>query len=298
MNKMSSIGNKQGNALRFHAPTRQRANTPTVLRRKTIGFIGIGTMGQAIVKGLLKHGVSARRIVACDASEETRREVARHFGIRITYDNRKLLEESDIVILAIKPQHLSEVTSQLASSFSRKQLVISIAAGITLKWLQARLRDVPVIRVMPNLPAIVGQGFSAIALGRKATKRDQIVAEALFRSVGEVIRLPERHFDAITAISGSGPAYVFFLVQAWEDAARSLGLPQEIATQAIRATLRGGTELIHGSSDSISSLIAQVASKGGTTEAALKVLGRRRVALHLMEAMRAAARRSKELSWS
>ena len=253
-------------------------------------------MGQALIKGLLAQGASPRRLWAADVRSAARREVARRFKIRVTGDNRELARHARILVLAVKPQQCPGVLDELAGHLTRHHLVISIAAGITLRWLQARLPGIPVVRVMPNLPAIVGCGFSAVALGRHAVLRHRAAARALFGTVGEVIELPERDFNAITAVSGSGPAYVFFLVQAWERAARSLGLPPAAASSAIRQTLRGSLRLLECSSASAGELIGKVASKKGTTEAALKVLARRRVSAHFIEALRAAERRSKALS--
>jgi pyrroline-5-carboxylate reductase len=216
----------------------------------------------------------------------------------VTEDNLEVVRRSNIVILAVKPQQFAEVVAGIAPTITRGQLIISIAAGITLRWLQERLPDVPLVRVMPNLPATVGCGFSAVVLGRSTGARHRAKALALFQTVGEVVELPERHLDAITAVSGSGPAYVFFLVQMWEAAAASLGLPRSVAERAIRQTLEGSLRLLQASGEPASVLMGKVASKRGTTEAALKVLARQRVSVHFMEALRAAARRSKELSWS
>ena len=268
------------------------------LRGKALGFIGAGTMGQALMKGLLVQGISARALRASDANGATRREVSRRFGVDVRADNAAVARRSDIVILAVKPQQFQEIVLQLAPHVTRRQLVITIAAGITLRWLQRRLPGVPVIRVMPNLPATIGSAFSAIAPGRAATTQHRAMAKALFGAVGQVAELPERYFDAITAVSGSGPAYVFFLVHMWEEAARSLGLPPAVASGAVRQTLEGSMRLLQASRLSASELIGKVASKRGTTEAALKVLAKRRVAAHFAEALRAAARRSRALSWS
>lgn len=270
----------------------------SLLRGQVIGFIGAGTMGQALIKGLLAQGVSRAALRAADASAATRRRVTRRFHIPIDADNVAVARRSNIIVLAVKPQQFPEVIQQLGPHVSRRQLVITIAAGIRLRWLQARLPGVPLARVMPNLPATVGYGFSAIALGRAVTARHQAQVCALFSTVGRVAKLPERYFDAVTAVSGSGPAYVFFLVRAWEDAARLLGLPSPAASDAIRQTLEGSVRLLRDSRLPASALIDKVASKKGTTEAALTVLARRRVAAHFAEALRAATRRSKALSWS
>ena len=255
-------------------------------------------MGQALIKGLLATGVSPRRLWAADAHDAPRRQVARRFRIRVTGDNIEVARHARILVLAVKPQQCPDVLKQLRGHLTSRHLVISIAAGITLRWLQTRLPGIAVVRVMPNLPAKVGCGFSVISIGRSTRPRHRATALALFGAVGDVLELPERHFDAVTAVSGSGPAYVFFLVQAWEQAARSLGLPPAAAASAIRQTLRGSVCLLRSSSATAGALIGQVASKKGTTEAALTVLAQRRTARHLVEAIRAAARRSKALSWS
>jgi len=255
-------------------------------------------MGQALIKGLLASGLSPRRLHASDPSVAVRRAVSRRYHLAVSNDNVRTARRSDVLILAVKPQQMPDVLAALTPHIRREQLVISIAAGITLRWLESRLRLTPVIRAMPNLPATVGCGFSAITLGRRARPRHRALAVALFGAVGEVVELPERCFDAVTAVSGSGPAYVFFLAHAWTEAARALGLPPDITGRAVRQTLAGSVRLLRASSEPASRLIGRVASKGGTTEAALKVLAKRRVAAHLIEALRAAARRSRQLSWS
>lgn len=268
------------------------------LRGVTIGVIGAGTMGRALIQGLAARGLSRHAILAADPNPAARRDVRRRFHLAVTGENGRVADRADILILAVKPQQFSEVIAGIAPRLARRPLIISIAAGITLRWLQARLPGVPLVRVMPNLAATVGSGFSAIALGRWSTARHRAIALAVFGAVGDVVEVPERCFDAITAVSGSGPAYVFFLVQAWETAARSLGLPKAVAERAIRQTLKGSTRLLEAGGEPPAALIAKVASKGGTTEAALARLAKRRVVEHFAEALRAAANRSKALSWS
>ena len=269
------------------------------LRGLRIGFIGAGTMGKALMKGLLAHGFSHRKLLAVDTNPEARRAVRRVFHVSATADLMSVIHRSDVMILSVKPQQFPALLAHIAPHVDRRQLVISIAAGIPLRWLQARLPSgVPVIRVMPNLPVTVGSGFSALAPGRAATRRHRAIAAALFGAAGDVEELPERCFDAITAVSGSGPAYIFFLVEAWEQAARRLGLSPVVAARAIRRTLEGSSRLLQATDDPATMLIARVTSKGGTTEAALRVLARRRVRGHFIEALQAAARRSKQLSMS
>ena len=269
---------------------------PALLRGRTIGFLGAGTMGQALIRGLLASGVPRARLQAAEPNSAIRRLVARRFGVRVSPDNVRVARTADILILAVKPQQVPAVLDELAPRIRRRQLVISIAAGVRLPRLETRLPGVPVVRVMPNLPATVGQGFAAIAAGRAAAAHHRALARAIFASVGEVAELPERHFDAVTAVSGSGPAYVFFLAHAWERAASALGLPAAVARRAVRATLSGSAALLEASPEPPDALIAQVASKRGTTEAALAVLARRRVRASIEEALGAAARRSRQLS--
>ncbi len=281
-------------------PTLARAGAGTPhapLRHLTIGIIGAGKMGQALIGGLRAHGVAASSIVVADANPQAVRRARQRFHVRAASDNSEVVRRADVIVLAVKPQQFPEVVGQIAASLSRRPLVISIAAGITLRWLTSRLRAVPLARVMPNLPATVGCGFSAVAFSRRATRRHRAMTRSLFGAVGSVVELPERYMDAVTAVSGSGPAYVFFLVQALEAAARSLGLPPAVASQAIRQTLEGSVRLLQESGEDAATLVSKVASKGGTTDAALKVFARRRVQAHFIEALQAAARRSQALSW-
>lgn len=265
------------------------------LRGLTIGFIGAGTMGRALIAGLRAKGVSGRSILAVDPSTARRNQV-RRLGARATADSCEVACDGDVIVLAVKPQEMSSVLENIGGCLTPQQLIISIAAGITLPWLQARLRGVPLVRVMPNLPATVGQGFSAYTLGRHARGPHRRIAAALFGAVGEAVELPERLLDAVTAVSGSGPAYVFYLAQVWEDAAIVLGLPRDVARRAVKQTLIGSARLLACSETSPAEWIARVASKKGTTEAALRVLARRGVSRHVAEALRAAARRSRALS--
>ncbi len=266
------------------------------MRSSRIGVIGAGTMGQAILKGLLARGMPRRALIAADTDAATRRRVARRFGIAVSAEPRDVARRARIVLLAVKPQQLPGAVARIAPQMRPRQLVISIAAGITVRWLERRLPGAAVIRAMPNLPATVGAGFTAITAGQRARAADRRAARRLFEAVGAVAELPERHFDAITAVSGSGPAYLFYLVHAWGTAAQALGLPDQVAQEAIRTTLEGSLKLLEASGEPAEALVKKVASKGGTTEAALTVLQRGRVSERFVAALTAAARRSKELS--
>ena len=268
----------------------------TQLRGVSIGFIGAGTMGQALIQGLMAKGIPRRSLRAADASPETRQMVRRRFRIATADDNAALARWADVVILAVKPQQLADAVSKIEKAAYRGRLVISIAAGVTLRWLRARLPGAALVRVMPNLPSTVGCGFAAVAAGPGTSARHRAIARAIFDAVGVAVEVPERRLNAVTAISGSGPAYVFFLLGAWEQAARALGLPERVGSSAVRRTLEGSLRLLESSGASPEALIRRVASKRGTTEAALKVLAHHRVAAHFVEALRAAANRAEELS--
>ena len=252
-------------------------------------------MGRALIAGLRAEGVSGRSILAMDPSAAMRGR-ARRLGVRATADSCEVACTGDVIVLAVKPQQMASVVAELAPCISRRQLVVSIAAGITLRWLHTRLPGVPIIRVMPNLPATVQQGFAAYALGRRATPRHRAIVQTMFGAVGEAMEVPERLLDAVTAVSGSGPAYVFFLARIWETAAVAVGLPRAMARRAVRQTLVGSAKLLASSQTRPEEWIARVASKKGTTEAALRVLAKRGVSRHVIEALAAAARRSKALS--
>ncbi|MBI2173641.1 MAG: pyrroline-5-carboxylate reductase, partial [Candidatus Omnitrophica bacterium] len=264
---------------------------------RTIGVIGSGKMGAAILKGLLAQGLSPSQCFASDPDFKKRQTLSRQLRIHTDSSNRAVVQASTIVLLAVKPQQMAEVLQEIRPDLTHRHLVISIAAGLKLSWLQKRLRGIPLVRVMPNLPATVGFGFSAIAAAKTATSHQKALTLAIFSATGEALELPERYFNAITAVSGSGPAYVFFLALAWEKAARQLGLSSSIARRAILKTLEGSLRMLETTSQPPAILIASVASKKGTTEAALKVLAQRKVADHFVQALQAAARRSQELAW-
>ena len=271
--------------------------TPSAtLRKLSLAMIGTGKMGQAIVRGLLNSGLPRTQVVGVDASAEIRSKVKSSLRIRMTDDAREAVSGANVVLLSVKPQQMAEATRAIAGGIGAKRLVISIAAGIPIAFFEEQFPGVPIVRVMPNLPATVGAGFSAIACGRQVKPEHRAVARAIFRAVGAIVDLPETHFDAITAVSGSGPAYLFYLMQAWREAARKLGLDETTAQCAILETVKGSVRLYDAGADAPQAWIAKVASKGGTTEAALRVLDQHHVAVHIVEAIEAAAKRSKELT--
>lgn len=255
-------------------------------------------MGQALITGLRAAGVASGRLRVVESNPAIRRRVSRRHRVVMT-TLEQVARRCDVVIVAVKPQDIRPVLEQLASGLHahrRRALVISIAAGVTLTALERILGRTAVIRVMPNLPAKVGCGISVTVAGRFATSFHRTLARAIFACVGEVVELPERLFDVVTAISGSGPAYFFAIFQALRDAGVRQGLPKAVAQRLAVRTALGSAQLVDRLREDVDALIAQVASKRGTTEAALKVFRQRHLARIIEAGVFAATRRSQELS--
>jgi len=279
---------------------------------KKIGFIGAGNMGEAMINGLIRAGLcEPAKIWASDVREARLRQLKDTYKVNITGENRELFDQVDIVILAVKPQHMDEVLQDLASTFPHtikgSKLVISIAAGFPIKRVEGHLYApldetskglLPIVRVMPNTPALVLAGMAGMSGNRYANASDLSQARAILEAIGKVIEFEENDLDAVTALSGSGPAYVFYFIESLVEAGASLGLRPSHALMLTLETIKGSVRLLEETGETESSLRKKVTSKGGTTEAALSVLESHRVKAHLMEAVRAAARRSRELSES
>ena len=238
--------------------------------KKNITFIGAGNMAEALISGFLKSGlVSKSRITAADLKGARLSYLRKKYGIRTEKSNRNAVKNADIVFLAVKPQQMEDVLRDLALFVRKGQLVISLAAGITTKFIESYLQTA-VIRSMPNTPALVGEGAIAVSKGRWASKKDLSTAKELFSTVGTVVALDEKHLNAVTALSGSGPAYVFYLAEAFEKAGEHLGLSKEVATALSKQTIFGAGKLLKQSDLNSSALRKMVTSPGGTTEAAIK----------------------------
>lgn len=271
---------------------------PVKLAVQKVVFIGAGNMAEALVRGLTTSGTcSPSAMTVTDVRSERLSYFERSLGVRSAASNREAVRGADIVVLAIKPQVMGEVLSELRGVLEPKTLVISIAAGVPTVRIEAALgAGVRVVRVMPNTPALVRAGVSALCLGRWAGEADLQAAEVLMGAAGITVRVPERDMDAVTAISGSGPAYVFYLMEALAQAAQDLQLEPDIARRLIGATVEGAAKLLNETGLDPATLRERVTSKGGTTEAALRVLEDRRVREALVEAVRAAWQRAAELS--
>ncbi len=265
-----------------------------------IGFIGAGNMAEAIIRGIIDAKVyKAGDIIISDVRSDRVRELCSEYKIASAPGNCELAKAVDILVLSVKPQNMQEVLDEIKDSISKNLLVVSIAAGITTGRIQKVLGDVPVIRVMPNTPALIGQGAAGIYATKKAESRLGEV-ERIFSAVGIVVTVDdERLLDAVTAVSGSGPAYFFLLMEQMIKAAEKLGLEKQVAQKLVLQTAKGAGFLATeaaGRSQSPETLRRNVTSPGGTTEAALKVFSEYDFEKIVNDALTAAAERSRQLS--
>jgi pyrroline-5-carboxylate reductase len=261
-----------------------------------IAIIGAGKMGEALISGLLKAGTSAAEVAITDRYETRVNELVQRYGVRAV-TNAEAAKIADTVVLAVKPQDMDALLAELSSVITPDRLVVTIAAGIPTSTIENRLFEgVPVVRVMPNTPALVGEAMSVVAGGAYAGPEHLERAEELFRPVGKVIRLPESQLDAVTALSGSGPAYIFYLVEAMTDAGILLGLPRSVAHELLVQTVVGSAVMLRESGEHPVTLREAVTSPAGTTIAAIRELEKHGVRAALLAALEAARDRSRELA--
>jgi len=266
------------------------------LLTKTIAFIGAGNMGEALIRGLLdRQTVTPSQIVAADVSEERLTYFERKFGIRVTTDNAQAAGVAEIVVLAVKPQQMSDVLAKL--KLRPSTLIISIAAGISTARIEREVGGkVHVVRAMPNTPALIGAGAAALCRGAYATDADLVTAETILGAVGITVRADERFLDAVTALSGSGPAYIFRVTEAMIEAGIEAGLDPALARKLAIQTVYGAAKLMHDTGEEPAELRRKVTSPGGTTEAALKVMNDRKLAQIFIDAIGAATQHGRTLS--
>ncbi|HTC71129.1 MAG TPA: pyrroline-5-carboxylate reductase [Acidothermaceae bacterium] len=261
-----------------------------------IAVIGAGKMGEALVSGLLKAGTSPDDLIITERYEERANELSQRYGVK-SVSNAEAARQADTIVLAVKPQDMEVLLAELAPLVTPDRLIVTIAAGITTSAIERRLADgVPVVRVMPNTPALVGEAMSAVAAGSHASAEHLERAEELFRPVGKVVRLPESQLDAVTALSGSGPAYVFYLVEAMTDAGILLGLPRAVAHELIVQTVYGAAVMLRETGEHPVALREAVTSPAGTTIAAIRELENHGVRAAFLSALEAARDRSRELA--
>ena len=270
---------------------------PGMALERSIAFIGAGNMAGALIRGLLgTNTVAPERIVASDVDTARLEVLGSELGIRTSTDNAEAVRGADVVVLATKPQVLAQALPGVAAALEPDALLISIAAGVSSKLIERLSPEgARVVRTMPNTPALVGAGATAIAAGTHATPSDLDLAETLFRSVGVCVRVPEAQIDAVTGLSGSGPAYVFATIEALRDAGVREGLEEELALTLASQTVYGAARLLLEQDESPATLRERVTSPGGTTRAGLDALASAGFAETIAGAVRAATRRSVEL---
>ncbi|WP_165074058.1 pyrroline-5-carboxylate reductase [Paludisphaera rhizosphaerae] len=262
------------------------------------GFIGSGRMASALVNGMIRAGVAtADRILASDPQAATRDALAKESGVVAHASNAPVVEGSDVVVLAVKPQSMAAVLAEIAPGLAPRHLVVSIAAGVSIATMAKALGEsTRIIRVMPNTPALLGEGASAFALGPKATEADSAAVQRFLDSVGRAVRVPESQLDAVTGLSGSGPAFVYMIIEALSDGGVRAGLPRDVATTLAAQTVLGAAKMVLETGLHPGALKDQVTSPGGTTIAGVQTLERAALRGALIDAVDAASRRSAELA--
>jgi pyrroline-5-carboxylate reductase len=264
---------------------------------ENLGFVGGGQMAEALIKGLLSRELlKPGQITVSDLSEVRRSHLEKTFGINTTLENKEAVKGSEIIILAVKPQVISIVLEEIRPVVSSNHLVVSIAAGITVHSLEKRLPDdTRVVRVMPNTPAMVQAGAAALCKGTAARPGDLDMVRQILETVGKAVVVPESLMDAITGLSGSGPAYVFTFIEGLIEAGVREGLPRTVAQELVVQTVLGAALMCQNTGRHPAELTTMVTSPGGTTVAGLHVLERGALRGIIQDAVRAATERSREL---
>ncbi len=263
-------------------------------KKLKIGVIGGGNMGAAIIAGIYKK----YSVNVCELDQKKCQSLKKKYKVNVC-DLRTLMDQTEIILLAVKPQVFDEVLASVKTVMVKEKTFISIAAGITTKYIEQKLGGrAKVIRTMPNLPAQIQQGLTGICKGKYATDKEITIAKNIFECIGNVVVVEEKFIDAITAVSGSGPAYLFLFIENYIKAAKALGFSEQVAQQLVLKTVKGSLGLLEESKEAPAELRKRVTSKGGTTFAALQVLMSKEVNFDkvFIAALRAAKKRAKELS--
>ncbi|MFH1407316.1 MAG: pyrroline-5-carboxylate reductase [Candidatus Omnitrophota bacterium] len=265
---------------------------------KKIGFIGAGNMAEAMIRGLVKNkGISAKNIIAYDINPQRLKLMKKLYKITIADSNKELVNKAGIIILATKPPDVSDALGEVKNAVSKDKLLISIVAGITSSQIEkARGKGTAVVRTMPNTPALVGAGITAMVEGKFVRNSHKAAAEKVFKAVGEVIWIKDEDLmDAVTALSGCGPAYFFYLVESFLVVGLELGVDWQTILKLAGQTALGSAKLLMETKLMPHILRERVTSKGGATEAAIKIFHKKHLSEIIQEGVKAAAKRSKEL---
>jgi pyrroline-5-carboxylate reductase len=265
---------------------------------RRVAILGVGKMGEALLSGLIRSGGrSADEIVVTARREERARELAERYGVQATLSNAEATRAVETAIVMVKPQDIETLLGEIAAELDPGRLVISFAAGVRTSFVERHVPDgVPVVRVMSNVAVLVDEAMSVVAAGSHADDKHLSLAEELLGYVGRVLRLPEAHLDAITATSGSGPAYFFLLAEAMIEACILLGLSRDVATELIIQTMLGSARMLRDTGKHPVELREMVTSPGGTTIAAIRILEETGVRAAFLNAIDAARHRSAELA--
>ncbi len=260
------------------------------------GFIGGGNMAEALIKGLIASGMPVEKLMVAELQPERREYLQRTYGVVVSADSNEIVAQNEVIILAVKHQGLEKALLPVADLFTNSKCLISILAGVATAKLEAMVGDnVPVIRVMPNTPALIGAGAAGISAGRHATVEFMDLACDLFRCVGLVEVVAESLLDAVTGLSGSGPAYVYMMIEALADGGVLEGLPRSTALMLAAQTVAGTAQMVLESNEHPAVLRDRVCSPAGTTIAAVQVLERNGLRSALIDAVQISARRSREI---
>jgi pyrroline-5-carboxylate reductase len=262
----------------------------------TTAIFGAGVMGETLLSGLIRSGRDVADLSITEKRTDHAAALNAKYGVSVL-DNATAAKSADVLVLVVKPQDMDGLLGEIRDHVVSGNLVVSLAAGITTAYLESRLPEgSSVVRVMPNTPALVDQGMAAISPGQHCTPEHLDEAEALLRSCGRVVQVPEKYQDAVTAISGSGPAYIFYVVEAMIEAGVVLGLPRATSTELVVQTLFGAATMLKETGEHPTVLRERVSSPGGTTVAALRELDDHKVRAAFIRAIEAAAQRSHQLA--
>ena len=260
------------------------------------GFIGCGNMGGAIIAGLVKGGTDPSEIIAADPSEGAREKMRASCGIRTTAENLEAVKDSEVVVLAVKPVYLDGVLEEIRGKIPADTLVVSIVAGRRLSYLREQLGEgTKVVRVMPNTPALVGEGIAGFSAGEGVTKEDKEKVRQILGAVGSAEEVPERLMDCVTSVGGSAPAFVYMFIEALADAAVLDGMPRDMALRFAAQTVKGSAALVQSDGRHPGALKDMVCSPGGTTIEGVRVLEEKGFRSAVIEAAHAAAKKAAEL---
>ncbi len=265
--------------------------------KERFGFIGGGKMAEALCKGIIKAGLSTgSNIIVSDILTERCRLLEEEIGIQTTQNNHDIAAFADVIILAVKPQIIGEALEHIKNDITPRHLIISIAAGIPLHFIESKLGgNVRLIRVMPNTPCLIASSATAFAPGKHTTESDKKLAHAIFNAVGKVFQLEEKYLDAVTGVSGSGPAYVYMFIEALSDGGVKMGLPREIATALAAQTALGAAKMVLETGQHPAQLKDAVTSPAGTTIEGVSKLEDGGLRAAVINAVEAAALKSKKL---